>query len=67
MGKKIINVKGMHCKSCEILIKEELEEIDGVKTVNPDHSKETIILEFDGTNNTLNKIKNKIKKEGYKI
>jgi Cu+-exporting ATPase len=31
------NVKGMHCKSCEMLIKDELSEIEGVQDVVIDH------------------------------
>ena len=57
----------MHCKSCEILLKEELEEISGVKATNPDHKTEIISIDFDGSKDTLEKIKNKIKEEGYEI
>lgn len=62
-----IKVKGMHCKSCEILLKEELEEISGVKTATPDHEKERVSIEFDGSNDMVDKIKKKIMAEGYKI
>ena len=31
------NVNGMHCKSCEMLIKDEIEGIPGVETVSVDH------------------------------
>ena len=30
-------VTGMHCKSCEMLIKDEIEGIPGVETVAVDH------------------------------
>src|SRR3989344_2712879 len=38
-GENKINfsVDGMHCKSCEILIKDELSEITGVNVVDVDH------------------------------
>lgn len=64
--KETLKVKGMHCKSCEILIKEELEELEGVQAT-PDYEKEIISIEFDGTHKTLEKIKQKIKEEGYKV
>ncbi len=38
-GKNTIkfNVNGMHCKSCEMLIKDELSEIDAVESVEVNH------------------------------
>ena len=38
-GKNTIkfNVNGMHCKSCEMLIKDELSEIGAVESVEVDH------------------------------
>ena len=32
MKKIIIPVKGLHCRSCETLVKEKLEAVDGVKS-----------------------------------
>ncbi len=62
-----LKVKGMHCPSCEEILRMELEDIDGVKRVFPDHEKGTIDLDFDNSPKTLNKIKEIIKREGYKI
>ena len=31
------SVNGMHCKSCEMLIKDEISDIPGVETVSVDH------------------------------
>jgi len=62
-----IKVTGMHCKSCEILLKEELEEIEDVKIATPDYEKEIVSIEFDGSKETLDRIKKKIIEEGYKL
>ncbi len=32
-----IHIKGMHCRSCEILIEDELKKVPGVKRVNVSH------------------------------
>ena len=32
-----LNVNGMHCKSCEMLIKDEISEISGIQSVEVDH------------------------------
>ena len=63
----ILTVEGMHCKSCEIILKEEIEEISGVFSAFPNHKKDAINLEFDGSDETLESIKEIIKKEGYEI
>lgn len=37
MHKKILPIRGMHCRSCEVLISEALKEIPGVKNVSIKH------------------------------
>ena len=56
-------VGGMHCKSCEMLIKDSLEEL-GVKDIS--FEKEIITITFDETKTSLEDIKKVIGKEGYK-
>ena len=60
-----LNVKGMHCKSCEELIKEDFQDIN----VKAEVSYRTGILniEFDEKQTNLNKIKEVIEKLGYKL
>lgn len=61
------NVKGMHCKSCEIILKEELEELDGIIDVQASHKKNEVFVKFDKTKINEEIIKKTIKKEGYEI
>ena len=37
MQKIIIPIRGMHCKSCEILIEENLKQVKGVKRAEVSH------------------------------
>jgi len=60
-----LNVKGMHCKSCEVLIKDALQD-EGVKA-NVNVNKGEVSIEFDESKIKLDKIKSIIKKEGYKV
>ena len=53
----------MHCKSCELLIKEEMADF-GVEAT-ADHKLNTVILKFNGKNISLENIKNKLKEIGY--
>lgn len=60
------NVKGMHCKSCEMLLKDILEEQKGVKKAYFNSKSGAAKIEFDETQINENKIKSLIKNEGYK-
>ena len=63
---KTLNVHGMHCKSCELLLNDVISEIPGVEKVSAD-SKKGIVKVLYKDENTLNQIKNAIEKEGYKV
>jgi len=68
MDKKLsMNVKGMHCKSCEMLIKDSVTELDGVKKVDISLAKNTVAVEFDDTKIKEAAIKKAIENEGYKV
>ena len=60
--KVTLNVKGMHCKSCEMLIGDALED-EGVKST-VDWQKGVIMVDFDENKISLDKIKQLIKAEG---
>ena len=60
-----LKIKGMHCKSCKMLIEDALEDL-GVKS-NVDNEKGTATIEFDESKITEEKIKDAIKKEGYQV
>lgn len=65
MKKIQLKIKGMHCTSCEELIKDALEEVGAKGEVNS--KKGTAIIEFDEKKLTEEKIKQIIKKEGYTV
>lgn len=66
MKKKEFNVKGMHCSSCEMLVKDSLEELDNVKKVEASakDGKVTVYYEDEVDDSKIKKI---IKEEGYEI
>jgi copper chaperone len=65
MKKITLKVKGMHCKSCSMLIEDALEDL-GVKS-KVDSDKGTAIVEFDENKVSEEAIKKAIKAEGYKV
>ena len=66
MTKINLKIKGMHCKSCEILISDALLEA-GVKECSVDSKKGVAVIEFDENKIKLDTIKSIIKDEGYTL
>ncbi|HLD26331.1 MAG TPA: heavy metal translocating P-type ATPase [Patescibacteria group bacterium] len=59
------SVTGMHCQSCEILIKDELSSLPGMTDVTIDHKTGKGMVAFDGEKITHDDILGAIKKAGY--
>ncbi|MEK6863349.1 MAG: heavy metal-associated domain-containing protein [Nanoarchaeota archaeon] len=65
--KTILLIKGMHCKSCKMLIEDACSEIAGVKSCSVDFKAGKMVVEHDGTLD-LKKLKKEIEGLGkYKI
>ncbi|HLD75630.1 MAG TPA: heavy-metal-associated domain-containing protein [Candidatus Norongarragalinales archaeon] len=60
-----LSVKGMHCASCETILKEDLGEIIGITKVRADHKKG--LVEFVADPKLLPDAKAAIEKNGYKV
>jgi Cu+-exporting ATPase len=66
MNKKInLQIQGMHCQSCEILIQEELNELPGVSNTQVDHKTGLGSLLLDENLTPSEAILTAIKKAGY--
>ena len=63
---KTFRVKGMHCKSCEMLIADSLEEL-GVDYVKASFKDGKVEVGFDESRIPDKKIREIIKKEGYEV
>jgi len=61
-----LKVKGMHCRSCEMLVKDSLEEIQGVKKAEADHKKNLVKIEAEDKVD-LEDVKAKIRELGYEV
>jgi len=66
MKKLNLKVEGMHCKSCEIVIKDELEEA-GAQDITVSANKGTVQATIDEKKLSEAKVKQIIEKEGYKV
>ncbi len=62
-----MNVGGMHCGSCEALVKEALEELAGVGSVEISHSSGTATVVYDESAVSPEALAAAIEKEGYTV
>ena len=66
MNRKIdLQITGMHCRSCEILITEELRELPGVSEISVDHKTGVAHLFLDESQSSPDAILSAISKAGY--
>jgi len=61
----LLEIEGMHCRSCEMIVQDELGDI-GVES-KASHESGEIEVTFDETKNSIDEIKKIIEKEGYKV
>jgi len=66
MKKLELKVTGMHCHSCEMLIKESLTDA-GVKVADVSYKEGTVTVLFDENKLKDAQIKKLIETEGYKV
>lgn len=60
-----VYVKGMHCRSCEVLIEDALSEIPGVQKVRVDHVTGKVDIDHTKQNIPLSQIEKIITNSGY--
>ncbi|MFA6489396.1 MAG: heavy-metal-associated domain-containing protein [Candidatus Micrarchaeia archaeon] len=65
MAKMAFKVSGMHCASCEKILKMEIGELAGVKNVKADAVKG--IVEVEGNRLDATAIRKAITQNGYKV
>lgn len=65
MNKIKIQIDGMHCGSCEILVKEELGELVGVSEASVDSKAGTGEMMLDEAKNSIQDVIEAVKKAGY--
>ena len=67
MTKYNLNVEGMYCKSCKILVNDVLEELGASSiSINVDEKKKIGNVSFDYSGDKKNAVSS-IEKEGYKV
>jgi sulfite exporter TauE/SafE/copper chaperone CopZ len=64
---KIVPIRGMHCRSCELLLEDAIGGIQGVTKVKVDFSKGRAVIDHDADIPSQNEIANAVKTAGYDV
>lgn len=64
--KEIIEVKGMHCRSCEILIEDKVKQISGVERVKANNKRSNITV-YSSEVVSRDEITSAVKEAGYEV
>lgn len=67
MEKLIIPIKGMHCKSCELLIEKNLKQVSGVKKVESSHVSGRAKIWYENIKPSLNGLSKAVENAGYTV
>ena len=65
--KNELQVSGMNCGSCEMLVTEALEDLEGVIAVEASHLKGIVTVDYDPNMVTLPAIAAVIEEQGFKV
>ena len=67
MNKTVVPIKGMHCRSCELLIEDELKSISGVKKVDVSHKKACAEVYYANSQLKVEDIDKAVQNAGYQV
>jgi copper chaperone CopZ len=62
-----LNVSGLHCASCSMLIEMTLGDVPGVESVKCSHATGETTVEFDATTVSLRQLKEAVQSAGYDV
>ncbi|MDD5164936.1 MAG: sulfite exporter TauE/SafE family protein [Candidatus Pacebacteria bacterium] len=65
--KIILHIKGMHCRSCEILLEQNISEVEGVKKIITNYKKGIAEIEHFGDTPRMREIEKAINNAGYTL
>jgi len=61
-----MTVSGMHCRSCEMLVRDVASEIDGVESVTVDSRSGSMVVK-GSSDVVFQAVRKAVEKEGYRV
>ena len=65
--KNELQVSGMRCGSCELLVKEALEEVKGIREADVSHLRGTVVVDYEPETVSIAFIASVIEEQGFKV
>ncbi len=65
--KNELQVSGMRCGGCELLVKEALEEVEGVREVDASSLRGTVVVDYEPETVSIALITTVIEEQGFKV
>jgi copper chaperone CopZ len=65
--KSRFKVVGMYCTTCRPIVENQLKGVEAIKNIDIDLMTNSVIVEYDPTLITKEKIKEKLENSGYKF
>jgi len=65
--KNELQVSGMRCGGCELLVKEALEEVEGVREADASHLKGTVVVDYDPEMVSIASLATVIEEQGFLV
>lgn len=65
--KASFKVVGLYCITCRPIIEKQLKDENGIKKISINYMTDSVVVEFDPSLLTRDKIKNILDKSGYKF
>ena len=62
-----LNISGMHCASCALLIKKSLQTVPGVEDVSVNYATKKAVVKYDSDQSNLDDLKSAIRSAGYNV
>lgn len=67
MSQRTLKVEGMSCGHCEMSVREELEELEGVSSARADHTTGEVRVAYDEERVTDEQLREAIEEAGYSL
>jgi copper chaperone len=67
MEKTVFGVEGMSCEHCVNAITKSVKALPGIAKIAVDLAAKSVVVEYDSSQTTLDKIKDEIEEQGYDV
>jgi copper chaperone len=67
LEKTFFKVIGMYCTTCKPIIEKQLRDETAIKRININCINDSVVVEYDSSSITKERIKEKLERSGYKF